>query len=66
KNETKIGNNVRIGSDTMLVAPVTVGDGAVTGAGSVVIDNVEADSLVAGVPAVKKKDFKADKKSAKS
>ena len=56
KNPTKIGDNVRIGSDTMLVAPVEVGDGAVTAAGSVVIENVEADSLVAGVPAkVKKK-----------
>ncbi|MEP6705024.1 MAG: DapH/DapD/GlmU-related protein, partial [Acidobacteriota bacterium] len=55
KNETKIGNNVRIGSDTMLVAPVEIGDGAVTAAGSVVIDNVEADSLVAGVPAKLKK-----------
>jgi bifunctional UDP-N-acetylglucosamine pyrophosphorylase/glucosamine-1-phosphate N-acetyltransferase len=55
KNETHIGDNVRIGSDTMLVAPVEVGDGAVTAAGSVVIENVEADSLVAGVPAKLKK-----------
>jgi len=56
KHATKIGDNVRIGSDTMLVAPVEVGDGAVTAAGSVVIENVERDSLVAGVPAkVKKK-----------
>jgi acetyltransferase-like isoleucine patch superfamily enzyme len=40
----------------MLVAPVEVGDGAVTAAGSVVIEDVEPDSLVAGVPAkVKKK-----------
>jgi acetyltransferase-like isoleucine patch superfamily enzyme len=40
----------------MLVAPVSVGDGAVTGAGSVVIEDVPADSLVAGVPArIKKK-----------
>lgn len=61
KNETKIGSGVRIGSDTMLVAPVEVGDGAVTAAGSVVIDDVEADTLVAGVPAKKKKDL-ADKK----
>ena len=37
KHETKIGNDVRIGSDTMLVAPVTVGDGAYTAAGSVKI-----------------------------
>ena len=56
KNKTHIGNNVRIGSDTMLVAPVEVGDGAVTAAGSVVIENIESDTLVAGVPAkVKKK-----------
>ena len=51
KHATKIGNNVRIGSDTMLVAPVEVGDGAVTGAGSVVTKNVEADNLVVGAPA---------------
>jgi bifunctional UDP-N-acetylglucosamine pyrophosphorylase/glucosamine-1-phosphate N-acetyltransferase len=55
KHETKIGDNVRIGSDTMLVAPVEIGDGAVTAAGSVVIENVEPESLVAGVPAKKKK-----------
>ena len=56
KHQTKIGDNVRIGSDTMLVAPIEVGDGAITAAGSVVIENVERDSLVAGVPAkVKKK-----------
>src|SRR5207302_528798 len=36
KNETHIGDDVFIGSDTMLVAPVNVGDGAATGAGSVV------------------------------
>ncbi len=51
KNETRIGDNVRIGSDTMLVAPVTVGDGAVTGAGSVVTKDVDADTLVVGAPA---------------
>jgi bifunctional UDP-N-acetylglucosamine pyrophosphorylase/glucosamine-1-phosphate N-acetyltransferase len=51
KHETKIGDNVRIGSDTMLVAPVEVGDGAVTGAGSVVTKNVEANNLVVGAPA---------------
>jgi bifunctional UDP-N-acetylglucosamine pyrophosphorylase / glucosamine-1-phosphate N-acetyltransferase len=42
---------VKIGSDTMLVAPITVGDGAVTGAGSVVTKDVEGNTLVAGVPA---------------
>jgi bifunctional UDP-N-acetylglucosamine pyrophosphorylase/glucosamine-1-phosphate N-acetyltransferase len=51
KHATDIGNNVRIGSDTMLVAPVKVGDGAVTGAGSVVTKDVPADTLVFGVPA---------------
>lgn len=56
KHETHIGDKVKIGSDTMLVAPVTVGDGSVTGAGSVVIEDIPADSLVAGVPAkIKKK-----------
>lgn len=51
KHETHIGNNVKIGSDTMLVAPVKVGDDAVTGAGSVVTKDVEAGELVVGVPA---------------
>ena len=51
KNPTTIGNNVKIGSDTMLVAPVKVGDGAVTGAGSVVTKDVEANKLVVGAPA---------------
>ena len=51
KHETHIGDNVKIGSDTMLVAPVTVGDGAVTGAGRVVTKDVEGSTLVAGVPA---------------
>src|SRR5439155_19979754 len=40
KHATVIENNVRIGSDTMLVAPVRVGEGAVTAAGSVVIEDV--------------------------
>jgi bifunctional UDP-N-acetylglucosamine pyrophosphorylase/glucosamine-1-phosphate N-acetyltransferase len=51
KHETHIGDNVKIGSDTMLVAPIKVGDGAVTGAGSVVTKDVDANKLVAGVPA---------------
>jgi len=46
-----IGQDVFIGSDTMLVAPVTLGDGARTGAGSVVTRNVESNTLVVGVPA---------------
>jgi bifunctional UDP-N-acetylglucosamine pyrophosphorylase/glucosamine-1-phosphate N-acetyltransferase len=56
KHETHIEDGVKIGSDTMLVAPVRVGRGSVTGAGAVVIKDVPEDSLVAGVPAeVKKK-----------
>ena len=51
KNPTVIGEDVFIGSDTMLVAPVTLGDGARTGAGSIVTKNVPADTLVVGVPA---------------
>jgi bifunctional UDP-N-acetylglucosamine pyrophosphorylase/glucosamine-1-phosphate N-acetyltransferase len=58
KHETLIGNNVKIGSDTMLVAPVSIGDGSVTAAGSVVTKDVPPDSLVAGVPAAVKKKLK--------
>jgi bifunctional UDP-N-acetylglucosamine pyrophosphorylase/glucosamine-1-phosphate N-acetyltransferase len=58
KHQTIIEDNVKIGSDTMLVAPVTVGNGAVTAAGSVVTRDVPPDSLVAGVPAVVKKKLK--------
>lgn len=51
KNKTEIGADVFIGSDTMLVAPVTLGEGARTGAGSVVTHDVPAHTLVVGVPA---------------
>jgi bifunctional UDP-N-acetylglucosamine pyrophosphorylase/glucosamine-1-phosphate N-acetyltransferase len=51
KHRTVIGNEVRIGSDTMLVAPVEIGDGAYTAAGSVITVNVPAGSL--GVARVK-------------
>jgi bifunctional UDP-N-acetylglucosamine pyrophosphorylase/glucosamine-1-phosphate N-acetyltransferase len=45
KHETKIGNRVFIGSDTALVAPVRVGDGAYVAAGSTITENVPADAL---------------------
>ncbi|MCM3883989.1 bifunctional UDP-N-acetylglucosamine diphosphorylase/glucosamine-1-phosphate N-acetyltransferase GlmU [Frankia sp. R82] len=45
KHRTVIGSDVRIGSDTMLVAPVTVGDGAYTGAGSVIREDVPPGAL---------------------
>jgi bifunctional UDP-N-acetylglucosamine pyrophosphorylase/glucosamine-1-phosphate N-acetyltransferase len=51
KNRTQIGENVFLGVDTMLVAPVEVGDGAKTGAGAVVTKNVPAGKLAVGVPA---------------
>ena len=51
KNPTEIGEDVFIGSDTMLVAPLKLGDGARTGAGAVVTKDVPEDTLVVGVPA---------------
>jgi bifunctional UDP-N-acetylglucosamine pyrophosphorylase/glucosamine-1-phosphate N-acetyltransferase len=45
KHHTTVGDHVRIGSDTMLVAPVTVGDGAYTAAGSVITSDVPPGSL---------------------
>lgn len=63
KHATTIGNNVKIGSDTMLVAPVKVGDGAVTGAGSVVTKDVEPNKLVVGAPAKVKKDLKEEEET---
>ena len=55
KHPTVIEEDVKIGSDTMLVAPVRVGARAVTAAGSVVTEDVPPDTLVAGVPARVKK-----------
>jgi len=51
KHPTIIGSDVFIGSDTMLVAPVKIGNGARTGAGSVVTRDIPENSLVVGVPA---------------
>ncbi|GAC1387576.1 MAG: bifunctional UDP-N-acetylglucosamine diphosphorylase/glucosamine-1-phosphate N-acetyltransferase GlmU [Vulcanimicrobiaceae bacterium] len=51
KNRTQIGRNVSIGSNSSLVAPVSIGDGALTGAGSVVTKDVPAGERVAGNPA---------------
>ena len=45
KHPTTIGKRVFIGSDTALVAPVRVGDGAYVGAGSIITKNVPADAL---------------------
>jgi len=51
KNPTEIGDEVFIGSDTMLVAPVKIGDRSITGAGAVVTRDIPEDSLAIGVPA---------------
>jgi bifunctional UDP-N-acetylglucosamine pyrophosphorylase/glucosamine-1-phosphate N-acetyltransferase len=51
KHKTKVGKRVFLGSDTMLVAPVELGDDARTGAGSVVTKDVPAGMLALGVPA---------------
>lgn len=48
KDVTTIGENVFIGSNTSLVAPVTVGDGAYTASGSVITEDVPADALAFG------------------
>ncbi|MBO0892538.1 MAG: bifunctional UDP-N-acetylglucosamine diphosphorylase/glucosamine-1-phosphate N-acetyltransferase GlmU [Acidothermales bacterium] len=45
KHVTHVGDHVRIGSDTMLVAPVSVGDGAYTAAGSVIVDDVPPGAM---------------------
>jgi bifunctional UDP-N-acetylglucosamine pyrophosphorylase/glucosamine-1-phosphate N-acetyltransferase len=66
KHPTVIGDNVKIGSDTMLVAPVTVGSGSITGAGSVITKDVPPDSLVVGVPAVVKKQLGENQKESVS
>ena len=50
KNETTIGRDVFIGSHTSLVAPLVVGDGALTGAGAVVIRDVPPGDRVVGNP----------------
>jgi len=51
KHPTEIGEEAFIGSDTMLVAPIKLGNGARTGAGSVVTRNVPDDTLAVGMPA---------------
>ena len=63
KHATEIGEDVFIGSDTMLVAPLKIGDGARTGAGAIVTKNVAEDTLVVGMPArpIKKLERKVKK-----
>jgi bifunctional UDP-N-acetylglucosamine pyrophosphorylase/glucosamine-1-phosphate N-acetyltransferase len=51
KNPTEVGAGAFIGSDTLLVAPIKVGEGAITGSGSVVTHDVPPYTVVVGVPA---------------
>ncbi len=51
KHETHIGDGAFIGCDTMLIAPISVGAGAITGAGAVLTKDVPRNARVAGVPA---------------
>ncbi|MDQ2066685.1 bifunctional UDP-N-acetylglucosamine diphosphorylase/glucosamine-1-phosphate N-acetyltransferase GlmU [Xinfangfangia sp. CPCC 101601] len=48
KHRTRIGKDVFIGSDTMLVAPVSIGNAAMTGSGSVITQDVPAEALALG------------------
>ncbi len=63
KHPTEIGEGVFLGSDTMLVAPVKLGDYARTGAGAVVTKDVPPDSLAVGVPARVVRTLERKKKS---
>jgi bifunctional UDP-N-acetylglucosamine pyrophosphorylase/glucosamine-1-phosphate N-acetyltransferase len=51
KHHTEIGKRVFLGVDTMLRAPITIGDGATTGAGAVVTKDVPPGKLAVGMPA---------------
>ena len=51
KNHTEIGAGAFIGSDTMLIAPITIGENARTGAGAVVTKDIPANTLAVGMPA---------------
>ncbi len=65
KNRTTIGENVRIGVDTMLIAPVEVGDGAYTGAGAVIKSDVPEGALAVSENEQRNIEGYADRKAAK-
>jgi bifunctional UDP-N-acetylglucosamine pyrophosphorylase/glucosamine-1-phosphate N-acetyltransferase len=62
KHRTEIGDDVFLGSDTLLRAPVKVGSGAATGAGAVVTKDVPAGMLAVGMPARAIKKYDRPKK----
>ena len=51
KNKTEIGDEVFLGSDSLLIAPVSVGDRSATGAGSIINRDVPPDTAAVGAPA---------------
>lgn len=55
KGSIEVGNDVWLGARSTVLSGVTIGDGAVVGAGAIVTDDVEPYSIVAGVPATHKK-----------
>jgi bifunctional UDP-N-acetylglucosamine pyrophosphorylase/glucosamine-1-phosphate N-acetyltransferase len=65
KNRTTVGRDVRIGVDTMLIAPVEVGDSAYTGAGAVIKDDVPEGALAISENAQRNIDGYAADKAAK-
>ena len=65
KNRTVIGRDVRLGVDTMLIAPVEVGDSAYTGAGAVIKDDVPEGALAVSENAQRNIDGYAAEKAAK-
>jgi len=66
KNRTVIGRNVRIGVDTMLIAPVEVGDSAYTGAGAVIKTDVPEGALAVSENAQRNIDGYAARKAART
>ncbi len=63
KNKTRIKNNVFIGSNSSLVAPITIEDGSIVGAGSVITKNVKKKSLALTRSAqIEVKNYKRNKK----
>jgi bifunctional UDP-N-acetylglucosamine pyrophosphorylase/glucosamine-1-phosphate N-acetyltransferase len=66
KNRTVIGRNARIGVDTMLIAPVEVGDGAYTGAGAVIKSDVPEGALAVSENEQRNIEGYADRKAAET
>jgi len=64
KNRTTIGENARVGVDTMLIAPVEVGDGAYTGAGAVIKGDVPPGALAVSENDQRNIEGYADRKAA--